>query len=74
VAVARKLGIQLWIMLRDQIAYNGSVVVDRSSRKAAMPVWGCQKRRMVRKVTGRLIGLPASLEDEGVRIPHHGRW
>jgi hypothetical protein len=30
-----------------------------------MPVWGCQKRRMVRKVTGRLIRLPASLEERG---------
>jgi hypothetical protein len=29
---------------------------------------------MVRKVTGRLIRLPASLEEEGVRITHHGRW
>ena len=33
-----------------------------------MPVRGCQKRRMVRKVTGRLIRLPASLAEEGVRI------
>ncbi len=28
-----------------------------------MPVRECQKRRMVRKVTGRLIRLPASLKD-----------
>ena len=33
-----------------------------------MPVRGCQKRPMVRKVTGRLIRLPASLAEEGVRI------
>jgi hypothetical protein len=60
VAVARKLGIRLWILLRDQIEYTSSVVADRSSRKAVMPVRGCQKRPMVRKVTGRLIRLPAS--------------
>jgi hypothetical protein len=48
--------------------------VDRSSRKAVMPVRGCQKRPMVRKVTGRLIRLPASLKALGVRILHHGRW
>jgi hypothetical protein len=48
--------------------------VDRSSRKAVMPVRGCQKRGMVRKVTGRLIRLPASLWQWGVRITHHGRW
>ena len=53
---------------------TSSVVVDRSSRRAVMPVRGCQKRGMVRKVTGRLIRLPASLEDWGVRITHHGRW
>jgi hypothetical protein len=28
-----------------------------------MPVRGCQKRGMVRTVTGRLIRLPASLEE-----------
>jgi transposase len=56
------------------LSTTSSVVVDRSSRKAVKPVRGCQKRRMVRKVTGRLIRLPASLEEEGVRITHHGRW
>jgi hypothetical protein len=35
-----------------------SVVAGRSS-KAVQPVRGCQKRRMVRIVTGRLIRLPA---------------
>ena len=61
-AVARKLGIRLWIILRDQIE-SSSVVLDRSSRKAVMPVRECQKRRMVRKVTGRLIRLLTSLKD-----------
>src|ERR1700736_2167502 len=37
-----------------RLSTTSSVVVDRSSRKAVMPVRGCQKRRMVRKVTGRL--------------------
>ena len=39
------------------LSTTNSVVVDRSSRKAVMPVRGCQKRGMVRKVTGRLIRL-----------------
>jgi hypothetical protein len=39
-----------------------------------MPVRGCQERRMVRTDTGRVIRIPASLEGEGVRITHHGRW
>jgi transposase len=71
VALARKLGIRPWIMLRDQIEYNEFY---RRGRKAVTPVRGCQKRRMVRNVTGRLIRLPASLEEQGVRITHHGRW
>ena len=44
-----------------RLSTTSSAVVDRSSRKAVMPVRGCQKRRMVRKVAGRLIRLPASL-------------
>ena len=44
-----------------RLSTTSSVVVDRSSRKAVTPVRGCQKRGMVRKVTGRLIRLPASL-------------
>jgi hypothetical protein len=56
-----------------RLSTTSSVVVDRSTRKAVMLVWGCQKRGVVRKVTGRLIRLPASLEDWGVRITHHGR-
>jgi hypothetical protein len=50
---------------------KSSVVVDRSSRTAVPPVQGCLERAMVRRVTGRLIRLPASLR--GVRIIHHGR-
>ena len=38
---------------------TSSVVADRSSRKAVKPVRGCQKRRLVRTVTVRLIRLPA---------------
>jgi hypothetical protein len=74
VAVARKLGIRLWIMLRDQIEYNEFCRRGQKQQKSSDACAGCQKRRMVRKVTGRLIRLPASLEDEGVRITHHGRW
>jgi transposase len=57
-----------------RLSTTSSVVVDRSSRRAVMPVRGCQKRGMVRTVIGRLIRLPASLEEEGVRITHHGQW
>jgi len=55
-------------------SYVGMIPREYSSRKAVTPVRGCQKRRMVRTVIGRLIRLPASLEEEGVRITHHGRW
>jgi hypothetical protein len=57
VAVARKLGIRLWIMLRTRLIMKSSVVADRSS-KAVQPVWGCLKSGMVRTVTGRLIRRP----------------
>jgi hypothetical protein len=38
VAVARKLGIRLWIMLGIKLSTTSSVVVDRSNRKAVVPV------------------------------------
>jgi hypothetical protein len=42
VAVAGKLGIRLWIMLRDHSIMKSSVVVDRSP--AVPPVRGCLER------------------------------
>ena len=42
VAVARKLGIRLWIMLRDQIEYNEFCRRGQMQRKEVMPVRGCQ--------------------------------
>jgi len=51
---------------------TSSVVADRCSRTAVMPVRGCLERAMVQMVTDRLIRLPASLP--GVRITRHGRW
>jgi hypothetical protein len=72
VAAARKLGIRLWIMLRDQIDTKSSVVVDRGNRAVVLPVRECLDGVMVRKVTVRLIRRPASLR--GDRITHHGRW
>ena len=45
VAVARKLGIRLWIMLRDQIDYNEFCRRGQKQQKVVMPVRGCQKRR-----------------------------
>jgi hypothetical protein len=74
VAVARKLGSGYGSCCGIKLSTTSSVVADRSSGKAVRPVRGCQKRRMVRKVTGRLIRLPASRKALGVRITHHGRW
>ena len=42
VAVARKLGIRMWIMLRDQIGYNEFCRRGQMHRKVVMPVRGCQ--------------------------------
>jgi len=72
-AVARKLGIRLWIMLRDQIEYHEFCRRVQMQQKTVKPVRGYLKRAMVRTVTGRLIRLPASLAEEGARIGHHGR-
>jgi hypothetical protein len=49
-----------------------AVVADRCVRTTAMPVRECLKRALVRMVTGRLIRLPASLEQKGARKTHHG--
>ncbi len=51
-----------------RLSTTSSVVADRGNRKAVKPVRGCLKRRMVRTVTDRLIRIPASLAEEGVRI------
>jgi hypothetical protein len=74
VAVARKLGIRLWIMLRDQIEYNEFCRRGQKQQKSSDACAGMPETPYGAKVTGRLIRLPASLENEGVRITHHGRW
>jgi len=61
VAVARKLGIRLWIMLRDQIDYNEFCRRGQMRQKNGDACAGCQRRAMVRTVTDRLIRLPAPL-------------
>jgi len=73
VAVARKLGIRLWIMLRDEIDYQEFCRRGQIQQKTVRPVVGCLRRAMVRKVTVRLMRLPASLNPElqGDRIFHH---
>jgi transposase len=38
---------------------DGKALVAGRSSKVVQPVRGCQKRRLVRIVTGRLISLPA---------------
>ena len=48
-AVARKLGIRMWIMLRDGIEYNEFCRRGQMQQKMVMPVRGCQQRVMVRK-------------------------
>jgi len=75
VAVARKLGIRLWIMLRDEIDYHefcrrGQKQQKNSDACAGMP----ETRNGAKSHRARLIRLPASLQEEGVRITHHGRW
>ena len=41
VAAARKLGIRLWIMIRDQIDYEEFSVAERRGRKAVVSVRAC---------------------------------
>jgi hypothetical protein len=48
-AVARKLGIRMWIMLRDRMEYNEFCRRGQMQQEVVMPVRGCQKRVMVRK-------------------------
>ncbi len=62
VAAARKLGIRLWIMLRDQIDYQefcrrGQMRQNSGAARAGMPE--CNSGPTV---TGKLNGLPASLD------------
>jgi hypothetical protein len=63
VAAARKLGIRLWIMLRDQIDYKEFCRRgDCCGRKAVMPVRECLADKWsCTAVTGVLNRLPASL-------------
>jgi transposase len=73
VNVARKLGIRLWIMLRDQIEYNEFCRRGQQQKSsdacAGMPEtrYGAKSHRPVDQATR----LP---REEGVRITHHGRW
>ena len=48
-AVARKLGIRMWIMLRDQIEYNEFCRRGQMQQKVVMPVRGCHNAVMARK-------------------------
>ena len=48
VAVARKLGIRLWIMLRDQIDYKEFCRRGQRRQETVVPVRGCQRPAMVR--------------------------
>jgi hypothetical protein len=48
-AVARKLGIRMWIMLRDRIEYNEFCRRGQMQQKVVMPVRGSQHAVMVRK-------------------------
>ena len=48
-AVARKLGIRMWIMLRDRIDYQEFCRRGQMRRTVGMPVRGCQDAVMVRK-------------------------
>jgi transposase len=48
-AVARKLGIRMWIMLRDGIEYNEFCRRGQMQQRVVMPVRGCHNAVMVRK-------------------------
>src|ERR1700689_1908854 len=48
-AVARKLGIRMWIMLRDGLEYNEFCRRGQMQQKVVMPMRGCQHGVMVRK-------------------------
>ena len=64
VAVARKLGIRLWIMLRDQIDYEEFCrrAPSRSDGSGDACMRGCLCGDVVRRcVTGKMNRLPASL-------------
>jgi hypothetical protein len=73
VAVARKLGIRLWIMLRDEIDYQEFCRRGQMQQKTVRPVAGMPETGNS-EVTGRVMRLPASLnpESQGDRIFHHG--
>jgi hypothetical protein len=71
VAAARKLGFGCGSCCGTRLITKSSVVVDRCSTEAVLPMRECLDRVMVRRVTVRLIRRPASLR--GDRITHHGR-
>jgi transposase len=52
VAVARKLGIRMWIMLRDQIEYNEFCRRGQMQQKSGDACAGMPERRYGAKVTG----------------------
>src|SRR5262249_38621060 len=51
---------------------ESTTAIEGRSSKAVEPVRGCLKRAMVRIVTRRLMGHPASLDRQGGRITHPG--
>ena len=73
VAAARKLGIRLYIMLRDQIDYQEFCRRGQMRQKNGAACAGCQKWVIVLNSddckTDEATRLP---EAEGVRITHHG--
>jgi transposase len=75
VAVARKLGIRLWIMLRDEIDYQEFCRRGQKQQKSSDACAGMPETRNGAKSHRSIdVRLPASLQEEGVRITHHGRW
>jgi hypothetical protein len=74
VAVARKLGIRLWILLRDQIEYQEFCRRGQKQQKSSEACAGMPETPYGAKSHRRLIRLPASLKARGVRITHQGRW
>ena len=62
VAAARKRGIRLWIMLRDLLLHRVLPSRFNAAVVTVAPVRGCLcEQWSSSRVTGKLIGLPASL-------------
>ena len=54
IAAARKLGIRLWIMMRDEIDYEEFCRRGQLRQKTVVPVQGCQISTVVLRCSDRV--------------------